>query len=71
MLANNNKKVIDKLAKHTLKNSGKKYIILGIAVFLSTFMLFSVFTLGITYLDMQKRQEIRLYGHDVDRKSVV
>ena len=66
MLANNNKKVIDKLAKHTLKNSGKKYIILGIAVFLSTFMLFSVFTLGITYLDMQKRQEIRLYGHDVD-----
>ena len=39
MLANNNKKVIDKLAKHTLKNSGKKYIILGIAVFLSTFML--------------------------------
>lgn len=66
MLANNNQKVIHRMAKHTLKNSGKNYIILGIAVFLSTFMLFSVFTLGCTYLDMQKRQVLRLHGGDYD-----
>ena len=52
MLPNNNQKIITKMARHTLKNSGKKYIVLGIAIFLSTFMLFSVFTLGGTYLKM-------------------
>lgn len=54
------------MARHTLKNSGKKYIVLGIAIFLSTFMLFSVFTLGETYLKMQNLQELRLQGSDCD-----
>lgn len=66
MLPNNNQEIITKMAKHTLKNSGKKYIVLGIAIFLSTFMLFSVFTLGETYLKMQNLQELKLHGHDSD-----
>ena len=66
MLMNHNQKIVNRMAKHTLKNSGKKYIILGIAIFLSTFMLFSVFTLGSTYLKMQRRQDLRLQGSDHD-----
>lgn len=66
MLMNHNQKIVNRMAKHTLKNSGKKYIILGIAIFLSTFMLFSVFTLGSTYLKMQRRQDLRLQGSDYD-----
>lgn len=66
MLANNNQNVIDRMAKRTLKNNGKNYFILGIAAFLSTFMLFNVFTLGYTYLNMHKNQVLRLYGGDYD-----
>ena len=37
-----------------------------LAVMLSSFLLFSVFTVGITYFKMQRQQNIRLSGAEFD-----
>ena len=66
MLGNNNKKILNKLAKNTLRRNKKQMSILFLTICLSAFMLFSVFTLGITYLDLSRQQDTRLNGAEYD-----
>lgn len=66
MLANNNRKIIMKLADRRLKNNRRRTMILFLTILLSAFMIFSVFTVGITYFKAQKIQNIRLDGADFD-----
>ena len=66
MLRNNNQAVIDRLAKKNLKSNQRRSLSMTLAVLLSSFLLFSVFTVGATYLKMQKQQNIRLNGAEFD-----
>lgn len=66
MLANNNRPVINKLAKNTVRTNNRQFLILFITILLSAFMLFSVFTAGLTYLDLSRLQNTRLYGSEYD-----
>lgn len=70
MLANNNQKIINKLAKNSVKTNKKQYVILFITIALSTFMLFSVFTIGIAYLDSSRLQNTRLNGAEYDITTI-
>lgn len=66
MLKNNNQPVIKHIAKTNLKSNFRRSITMIFAVLLSSFLLFSVFTVGLTYLKMNKLQNIRLNGADFD-----
>ena len=66
MLRNDNQEIIRRLAGHSLKNNHRRTLIMGLAVVLSSFMLFSVFTVGITYFNMLRLQNIRLGGSEED-----
>lgn len=66
MLANNNKMIINKLAKNSVKSNKKQYGILFFTIVLSAFMLFCVFTIGLTYLDSSRLQNTRLNGAEYD-----
>lgn len=66
MLANNNKAIINKLAKNSVKTNKKQYGILFLTILLSTFMLFCVFTIGMSYLDASRLQNTRLNGAEYD-----
>lgn len=66
MLANNNKAIISKLAKNSVKTNKKQYAILLFTIILSAFMLFCVFTIGLTYLDSSRLQNTRLNGAEYD-----
>ena len=66
MLSNDNKAIINKLAKNSVKSNKKKYGILFFTIVLSAFMLFCVFTIGLTYLDSSRLQNTRLYGAEYD-----
>ncbi len=66
MLANNNRSVIDKLAKNTVRTNKRQFLILFLTILLSAFMIFSVFTIGLTYLDLSRLQNTRLYGSEYD-----
>lgn len=66
MLKNNNNAIIKTLAKKSLRNNRKKYGILFFTIILSSFLIFSIFTIGITYLDLSRLQNIRFNGADYD-----
>lgn len=66
MLANNNKAIINKLAKNSVRTNRKQYGILFFTIILSAFMLFCVFTTGITYLNSSRLQNTRLNGAEYD-----
>ena len=66
MLANNNQRVIRRMAIQSLKSNKRRSLIMFLAILLSAFMLFSVFTVGITYFKMQRVQNIRLNGAEFD-----
>ena len=66
MLKNNNSAAITKMAKRSLAGNKRKNIVLILAVMLSAFMLFTILTVGGTWLHMQKVQEIHLQGGDYD-----
>lgn len=66
MLANNNKAIINKLAKNSVKTNKKQYGILFLTIILSAFMVFCVFTIGLTYLDSSRLQNTRLNGAEYD-----
>ena len=66
MLVNNNHSVIDRLAKNTVRANKRQFLILFLTILLSSFMLFSVFTIGLTYLDLSRLQNTRLYGSEYD-----
>ncbi len=66
MLANNNRSVINKLAGNTVRTNKRQFSILFLTILLSSFMLFSIFTIGLTYLDLSRLQNTRLYGSEYD-----
>ncbi len=66
MLRNNNDKAIIRLAKHSLVSNKGKTIVLTLAVTLSAFILFTILTVGGTYIHMQKVQELHLQGGEYD-----
>ena len=68
MLANNNEAIINKLAKNSVKTNKKQYAILFFTIILSAFMLFCVFTIGMTYLDSSRLQNTRLNGAEYDMR---
>lgn len=66
MLKNPNQKVIIKMAWNNLKANRRKTITLFLAVFLSSFMIFTIFTVGNSYFKLQRIQNIRMSGADFD-----
>lgn len=66
VLKNNNMTVVDRMAKQSLRGNRRNSLTIILAVLLSTFMLFSVFTVGVTYFKMQKIKNIRLDGAEYD-----
>lgn len=66
MLSNNNQVVIKNLAKASLVNNRRRYLVMFLAILLSAFMLFSVLTVGATYFKMWRIQNLRLDGAEFD-----
>ncbi len=66
MLANNNRSVINRLAENTVRTNKRQFLILFVTILLSSFMLFSIFTIGRTYLGLSRLQNTRLYGSEYD-----
>ena len=66
MLANNNRRIIGRMAKSSLRGNRGRNVIILLSIVLASFMLFAIFTVGITYFKMQRLQNIRLNGGDYD-----
>ena len=66
MRAKTHSAAIGKLAKNTLRSNKKQFSILFFTILLSTCMLFCVFTLGMTWLDLSRLQNTRLFGAEYD-----
>ncbi len=66
MLKNNNMKIVSRMAWKRLTSNRRLSITMVLAVLLSSFMLFSIFTVGVTYFKMQRLQNIRLNGAEFD-----
>lgn len=66
MLRNDNGKVIGRLAKRALLGKKGRSMSMILAVALSSFLLFSVFTVGSTYYKMQQIQNLRMNGEEAD-----
>ena len=66
MLKNSNQKVIKRMAGNALKVNRRKTITLFLAVLLSSFLVFTIFTVGDSYFRLQKIQNIRMSGAEFD-----
>lgn len=66
MLKNNNGRIVGRMAKSALRGSRGRSLILLTAIALSSFMLFSVLTVGVTYFKMWRLQNLRLSGAEFD-----
>lgn len=66
MLKNPNQKVIKKMARNALKVNKRKTITLFLAVLLSSFLVFTIFTVGDSYFRLYKIQNIRMSGAKFD-----
>ena len=66
MLKNNNMAVIDRMAGKNLKSSRRRSLSMILSVFLSSFLLFSILTTGITWFQMERLRDIRLNGAEFD-----
>lgn len=66
MLKNNNRQIVRRLADRSMKSNRRRTMLLFLAIVLSSFMIFSVFTVGITYFKAHQIQTIRLNGADFD-----
>lgn len=66
MLRNNNTQVLTRMACRALRSNRHRSVTMILAVWLSAFMLFSVFTVGVTYFEMQRLQNIRMSGGEFD-----
>lgn len=66
MLKNSNQKVLRRMAWNALKVNRRKTITLFLAIFLSSFLVFTMFTVGDSYFRLQKIQNIRMSGAEFD-----
>ncbi len=62
MIRNNNMAVAARMAVHHLKRGKRKSITMVLAVMAASFLLFCIFTVGITYFQMLRTQNMRLQG---------
>lgn len=62
MLKNNNNAVITKLARRSMSGNKRRNAVIAMAILLSSFLLFTILTVGITYVKMQARQNMRMKG---------
>ncbi len=62
MIQNNNMAVSTRMAVRHLKGGKQKSMTMVLAVLLSSFLLFCIFTVGITYFRMLRVQNLRLQG---------
>ncbi|MDO4941215.1 MAG: ABC transporter permease [Lachnospiraceae bacterium] len=62
MLKNNNHAIITHMAKRSFTVNKRRNGIIIFAIALSSFMLFTILTVGVTWIQMQKRQNIRQAG---------
>lgn len=58
--------IISRMAVRTLKSHKRRSLTLILAALLSAFMIFCVFTVGVTYFQMQRLQNIRMSGGEFD-----
>lgn len=65
-MTNNNGGIITGMAKRSLVSNRRKNLIMIVAIMLSTFMLFSIFTVGSTFFKMQREQSLHMKGADFD-----
>lgn len=65
-MTNNNGGIIIRMAKRSLVSNRRKNLIMIVAIMLSTFMLFSIFTVGSTFFKMQREQSLHMKGADFD-----
>lgn len=54
------------MAKRNLVSGRRKNLIMIFAILLSTFLLFTILTVGSTYFKMQRIQDVRMNGGDMD-----
>lgn len=66
MLKVNNKKVIQDLAKTTYKANKKRNLLTIVAIFLTTFLLCTVISVGLSYWDTVSLRQQRMQGIDYD-----
>lgn len=66
MLKVNNKKVIQDLAKTTYKANIKRNLLTIVAIFLTTFLLCTVISIGLSYWDTVSLRQQRMQGIDYD-----
>lgn len=66
VLKNNNGAVLTRMAKRSLFSNRRRNGIMIFAIMLSAFLLFTIFTVGLTWVHMQKLQNIRIQGGDFD-----
>ena len=66
MLKNPNQKVIKRMAWNAIKVNRRKTITLFFAVLLSSFLVFTILTVGDSYFRLQKIQNIRMSGAEFD-----
>lgn len=58
--------IVHRMAAKSLKNNRRRNGTMLLAVLLSSFMLFSIFTIGVTYFKMLRLENIRLSGAEFD-----
>lgn len=61
-MKNNNNAIIKKLVKRSLKTNKKRNIFITAAIALTTLLIASVFSIGMSIMESMKMQEIRLMG---------
>lgn len=66
MLKNPNQSVINRMVLKNLKGNARRTTTLFLAVALSAFMVFTIFTVGNSYFKLQKIQNIRMSGAEFD-----
>ena len=66
MLKVNNKKVIQDLAKTTYKANKKRNLLTIVAIFLTTFLLCTVISVGLSYWNTVSLRQQRMQGIDYD-----
>ena len=66
MLANNNHKVISRMALRVMRRNKRRYGILAAAVVTASFMVFATLTVGETYFKMKQVESLRNSGADYD-----
>ena len=66
MLKVNNKKVIKDLAKTTYQANKKRNLLTIVAIFLTTFLLCTVISIGLSYWDTISLRQERMQGMDYD-----